>query len=149
MRKRPEKLQIDQNFKGALEELRATVENPNKMPHIFLAGNTYRQRDIRQIQTLIYGNWEIGYQVLPIPDMVGTYIRNIYFKVRDGLLNDLTDRDIDEVLINSKCLIDEGQEIPMPEKIAPDCMKISQTFMTMFLYERKPGLVVPGGTGHA
>ena len=149
MTKKPQKLEIDQDFKGALEELRFTVENPNKIPHIFLAGDAYHQRDIRKIQTLTYGNWEIGYQVLEMPDMVGTYVRNIYFKVRNGFLDDLTDRDIDDILIQTKMLVDEGQNIPIPEKIAPDCMKISQIFMPMFLEEKSPKLVVPGGIGHA
>lgn len=149
MSKRPEKLKIDKDFKGALEELRSRVENPNKIPHIFLAGDVYKQRDIRQIQTVHYDNWEIGYQVLEMPDMVGTYVRNIYFKVKNGVLDDLNDRDIDEILIHTKVLIDEGQSNPMIEEIAPDCMKISQIFMPMFLEEKSPNILVPGGTGHA
>lgn len=124
------------------------MENPNKIPHIFLAGDMYRQRDIRKIQTLTYGNWEIGYQVLEMPDMVGTYVRNIYFKVRNGFLDDLTDYDIDDILIQTKILMDEGQSTPQLEKISPDCMKISQIFMPMFLEEKSPKLVVPGGIGH-
>ena len=148
MGKRREKLTIDQDFKGALEELRFKVENPNKMPHIFLAGDVYRQRDIRQIQTLTYGNWEIGYQVLEMPDMVGTYIRNIFFKVRNGLLDDLTDRDIDQVLIHAEVLMDQGQTVPEIEQISPDCMKVSQIFMPMFLKEMNPNLKIPGGKGH-
>jgi len=153
--KRKQKLQIDQDFKGALEELRFTVENPNKLPSLHIVGNVYKKRDIGKVQVLHYPPWEIGYQVtLALDDRTGVpiegvYERNIFFKLPNGRLSDLKNKDIDWILIHTKALVDEGQAPMSIEEIAPDCMKISQIFMPMFLEEKTPKLVVPGGTGHA
>jgi len=147
--KRREKLTINNDFLEALKEVRHRVENPNKLPSLHLVGNVYKQRDIRQVQTVVFPPWEIGYQVLPMPDTVGLYIRNIYCKIPGERLNDLKDFDIDWLLLHTKVLMDEGQGPPIVEKIAPDCMKISQHFMPLFLKEMTPNVLVPGGTGNA
>lgn len=148
-KRRPEKLTINQDFKEALEELRHRVENPNKIPSIHLVGNVYKQRDIREVQMLKFPPWEIGYQVIALPDTVGWFVRNIYFKIPGERIDELKDHDVDWILIHAKVLMDEGQGPPIVEKIAPDCMKISQHFMPLLLRELKPNLVVPGGVGHA
>jgi len=147
--KHKEKLTINTDFLEALKEVRHRVENPGKLPSLVLAGNVYRERDIREVQTVVFPPWEIGYQVLPVPDAVGVYIRNICCKMPKDRIDDLTDRDIDWLLIHTKVLVDDGQSDLMIEKISPSCMKISQYFMPLFLKEMKPNLVVPGGNKDA
>jgi len=142
-------MKIDKDFKEGLEELRHRVENPNKLPSIHLVGNVYKQREIREIQMLTFPPWEIGYQVLPVPDMGGVFVRNIFFKLPGEKIDDLKDDDVDWILLHAKVLIDEGQGPPVIQKINFDCMKISQHFMPLLRVEKNPNIVVPGGTGHA
>ena len=150
MSKRPkQKLTINGDFLEGLKELRHRVENPNKLPSIHLVGSVYKQRDIREVQMLKFPPWEIGYQVIPMPDMVGWFVRNIYFKIPGERVDDLKDFDVDWILLHAKVLRDDGQGDLILSKIAPDCMKISQHFMPLLRVEKNPDLVVPGGTGHA
>ena len=139
---------IDKDFKEGLEELRHRVENPNALPSIHLVGSNYRQRDIRQTQTLKFPPWEIGYQVLQMPDMGGVFVRNIFFKLPGEKIDDLKNDDVDWILLHAKVLMDEGQGPPVIDKINTDCMKISQYFMPLLRMEKNPNILVPGGTGH-
>jgi hypothetical protein len=143
-----QKLTINGDFLEGLKELRHRVENPNKLPSIHLVGSVYKQRDIREVQMLKFPPWEIGYQVLQVPDTAGIFVRNIYCKLPGEQMDELKNEDLDWLLIHLKVLIDDGQGDLILSKIAPDCMKISQHFMPLLLKELKPNLVVPGGTGH-
>lgn len=142
-------------IKEACDELRHWVEHFNRVPGIALRGGVYRQLDPGQIYTTKIQDVEIGYkleEVAPLLvelDTLPTMKRTVFVKFLGGPLNRLDEQSREAILTAVfGAFVDEQQEIPDLDVIAPDCLRMTQKFKVAVLYEKNPNLVtIAGGYG--
>lgn len=128
----------------ALSALRAHVENIGKTPEISLSHlGTYRQRELRKLQTVRVGEWVFGYRVDPLDESQGFYTRTLYIKLVGGLLHELNAAEWKQMMYAvSESAIDPGSKV-WTEQVADDAICIRQPFAVTFLREGNPNIVTP------
>lgn len=139
----------DKDLIEGLKELRYVVENPNKQPALALRGSIYRPIDKQELQILRYPPWVIGYKVVEDTIRAGFFIRTIFVKLPGENIAEVKEDQKGMMVEAISVLMDEGQDLPEIQRVAHDCMRFTQRFMVLYRKENKPGLVVPGGVGHA
>ena len=147
----------DLRIEQCLEALRQHVENINKSPVIKLvAGNTFKQKDIKDIYTDRVGPWEFGYRIEDYsvvkdgPEGAfaeGVMVKTLFIKVHGGIIAEvsLAERNaVTSAALNA--MFDQGGGPMDTELVASDCLMIKQAFVPFFLHEANPNLIVPGGS---
>lgn len=135
----------DQQIKAVVEGLRHFVDNFNVTPRIALRADSYKSISSDQIFTTTCNGWEFGYKLEEYPTF---FRRKVYVKVVDGKLEEVLEEERKAVVAAVfDAALDRGAGQMNIDQINHDCLLITQDFMPMFLDERNPGRIVPGGTG--
>jgi hypothetical protein len=148
-------LEPDRQIELCLEALRHHVENINKSPDIKLVGgNTFKQKNIKDIYTDRVGPWEFGYRLEDFTAMVGdtaspmvedVMVKTLFIKVHGGIISEVAEPERKAVVTAAlNAMFDQGNPIDI-DLVASDCLMIKQAFVPMFLHEKNPNLIVPGG----
>jgi len=128
-----------QNLADGLKELRLRVENVNGLPVLSLHGDTYK--GVADLQTLMYDNWMFGYKIENGIMMK----RKVFIKVEGYRFDEIPDDQKDPIVtLCYDVFFDSGEGVPEIEPISESAILIWQLFQPMYLYERSPGVVVPG-----
>ena len=135
----------DRQIKAAVEGLRHFVDNFNVSKKIALRDhNTYKDLQKDNIYTTCCG-WEFGYKLEEYP----TYFkRKVTVRCLNYNLDEVPDEERKTIVVAVfDAALDRGSGIIDIEQTDHDCLLITQSFMPMFLEERNPRQIVPGGTG--
>jgi len=133
---------MDKRAISALEDLRDGVENFNRMPSLALRGGLYRGMDKESIFTTTVDGWIIGYR---LKDLGLKMLREIFVKIPGERLDSIPDEQKNPVISAVfNVFLDFGQGEATIDPIAMDTVKITQTFVPMYLVEKNPNIVVPG-----
>ena len=168
VREKKEKYKVPDNLMMCLEDLKVTVENINKVPDIALRGTTFQALDKDQIMTAHLDGFTFGYKI----DDFNTYLRRKVFVTLDQPINTTTFKkiwnvlkrfatgkdsswewslpDVEPVMLAVfETFLERGQGIPTIE-VSRDqrCVMLTQDFVPLYLVERNPRVLVPGGTVH-
>ena len=138
----------DESIKAELAALRHFVDNFNVKQKIALrSGDTYRQLQEADIFTTMRDGWTFGYQLEEYPTF---FKRKVYIKCMGGRLDEVPESERRTVVVSvfEACLDIAQGEVEI-QRIEPDCLLVTQEFSPIFLTEKSPGVVVPGGSGKA
>ena len=138
----------DERVLTELTALRHFVDNFNVTPKIALrAGDTFKQLSEAEVFTTKLDGWEFGYKLEEYPTF---FKRKVYIKCLEGRIGDVPELERKAVVTSVfEACIDIGQGLVEVDLIAPDCLLVTQEFSPIFLKEKSPRVVVPGGTGKA
>ena len=137
----PERLD---RLKNVLTDLRHMEENRGKdSKTIAYVGGVYRHIDPTEVLIAKWDGWDIGYK---LRDKGKSVVRTIYIKCGQPFKSvPKAERD-NVVACVLDVLIDRGQGMPFIAIIAPNCLKITQEFVPLYLVERSPRLTrIAGG----
>jgi len=143
-RKRAKEAKItkpDPELMAQLEELRATVDNFNKMPKVAERNGTFRALDPTAVYTTRRDGFEFGYQLVDL----GVVVQRTAYVKCDQPLREVPEAEWFPILTTAfEAFIDEGAEYPEMAMISPFTLRIRQKFATLHLVEMQPGIVTPG-----
>ena len=146
VREKKEKYKVPDNLMMCLEDLKVTVENINKVPDIALRGTTFQALDKDQIMTAHLDGITFGYKI----DDHGDHLTRKVFIVCEQPFSELVEKEKDPVVVACmETFLERGQGIPTIE-VSRDqrCIMLTQDFVPLYLVERNPRVLVPGGTVH-
>ena len=131
----------DPGLMAQLNELRATVDNFNRLPKLAFRGGTYKGMSPTSVYTTKNNGFVFGYQLVDLGPVVQ---RTVYVKCEQPL-REVPEEEWFPVLTTAfEALLDEGAEYPEMEMISPFCLRMRQKFATLHLVETQPGIVTPG-----
>lgn len=135
---------LRKDIHDALVALRHHVENQSAQSSIILSTlDTYKQRELRKVHTTRVGEWEFGYQVKPLDEIEGFFMRTIFAKLRGGKLDEINKRERSQVIdALTSGILDEGTQVWF-EDIDDTTFAIRQPFAVMFWKEGNPNVLVP------
>jgi len=138
-------IDYDKSAYDRLEGLRDFVDNINRAPVIALRRGIYQGINKDQVFTTRFDGFEIGYH---LEDM-GTMMRKtVYIKLPGEDIGEIPEGQIEPVCNTvMDIFIDRGQAPPTVGRCAKDCIQIIQVFVPLTMFEKNPGIVVPGSTG--
>ena len=137
-------LKPDHRLLEACEQLRYTIEHPNKRSEIIMNQGIYKQKDPESIMTVKVDGVEVGYKVKPSSalEMSPYFDRYVYFKVPGHRLTDLSKQEMSAIktaILEAFFEVQQGEIIS--EVVGWDAMLLRQRFMVVFPVERNPNVV--------
>ena len=125
----------DKRLLEACEELRYTVEHPNKEADIILAGGIFRTKDPERIMTVKVDGVVVGYKVKPSSALeINPYFdRYCYIKTPGHRLQDLSDKQLAIIKFTVLEAFFEPQQGDIhTEVIGQGAILMKQRFMVVF-----------------
>jgi hypothetical protein len=127
----------------AYRELRTIVETQGKPPIVLSGMSVYKARELTTVQTMTVNEWVIGYQVKPLDEHQGFYVRKAYAKLTGGHLHELSDDERSDIIMAiAEGALDQGLPT-FAEFINTYTVAISQPFAVVFWHEGNPNIVTP------
>lgn len=138
----------DERVKIELTALRHFVDNFNATTKIALrAGDTFKQLSQAEVYTTKMNGWEFGYKLEEYPTF---FKRKVYIKCLEGKIAEVPEQERTAVVTSVfEACLDIGQGEVEIHLIEPSCLLITQEFSPIFLEEKNPRVLVPGGSGKA
>jgi len=126
----------------AFEDLRNFVDNINKAPAMAFRNGIYQEIDKDKLYTHRVDSWMVGYGLKDLGDVMQKMIaikcdqklKEVTEKEREPVINGILDVFLDRGVGELDCCQINEYEI-----------RFSQTFQPMFLVEKNPNIVTPGG----
>jgi len=129
-------------YRKAFEDLRNFVENINKAPVMAVRNGIFQSLDKDKIYTHKVDEWEVGYGLKDLGEVMQ---RMICIKC-DQKLSEVTEKEREPVVNGIlDVFLDRGVGMLDSAQISEYEIRFSQTFQPMFLVEKNPNIVVPGG----
>ncbi|MEN6423305.1 MAG: hypothetical protein ABFD76_15300 [Smithella sp.] len=143
-----EVVKLDRRLLDACEELRYTVEHPDKEADIIMSGGVFRTKDTERIMTVKVDGVEIGYKVKPSSSLeINPYFdRYCYIRTPEHRLSDLTDKQLAVIKFTVLEAFFEPQQGGINTEVIGDgAILLKQRFMVVFAHKFQDATIqVPG-----